>query len=334
MGHGSYSHEAHEALLRGRASVPVQEVFRQRECHPLMNPKGVKVRECRDSADHPRSIGIVFALDVTGSMSSIPRMLATEQLPRFMKILTECKVPDPQILFVAVGDATSDRASLQVGQFESTAELMDQWLTWSYLEGGGGGTFQESYELALYFLAQHTAMDCWEKRRRKGYLFMTGDEHPYPVVSKHTVEAVIGDRLDDDLKVEEAVAELQKTMVPFFLIPDEKRAQKCGRRWRDILGDHVLVMSAPADACYVAAGAILLSEGLVSGVDAAMAVLRTAGVDDAQAGGVAKALKPLAETLSLGGGGGAGTRGAGTGGAEGSSAGGGLRKLLGGLFKG
>jgi hypothetical protein len=311
MGHGSYSHEAHEALLRGRASVPVQEVFRQRECHPLMNPKGVKVRESRDSADHPRSLGIVFALDVTGSMREIPRMLATEQLPRFMKILTACKVPDPQILFVAVGDATSDRAPLQVGQFESTAELMDQWLTWSFLEGGGGASFEESYELALYFLAQHTAMDCWEKRKHRGYLFMTGDEHPYPVVSKHTVEAVIGDRLDDDVKVEEAVAELQKTMVPFFLIPDPGRAERCGRRWRNILGDHVLVMNSPADACYVAAGAILLGEGLVPGVEAAISVLRSAGMEEAQAKGVAKALTPLAEASSSG-----------------------LKKLLGGLFKG
>ena len=32
-----------------------------------------------------------------------------------------------------------DAAPLQVGQFESTAELMDQWLTWTYLEGRGGG---------------------------------------------------------------------------------------------------------------------------------------------------------------------------------------------------
>ena len=33
--------------------------------------------------------------------------------------------------------------TLQVGQFESTAELMDQWLTWTYLEGGGGGGRRE-----------------------------------------------------------------------------------------------------------------------------------------------------------------------------------------------
>src|SRR5262249_11516527 len=98
------------------------------------------------------------------------------------------------------------------------------------------------------------------------------------------------------LEVEEVVAELQKTFVPFFLVPDPNRAQKCGRRWRDILGDHVLVMNAPGDACYVAAGAILLGEGLVSGVDQAVPILRAAGMSDGQAGGVAKALRPLEET--------------------------------------
>src|SRR5512141_1864638 len=114
MGHGNYSQEAHEALVRGRQRLPSQQVFQQRACHPLMDPKGVKVRESRDGADHPRSLGIVFALDVTGSMGAIPHLLATEQLPKFMKVLTDCKLPDPQLLFVAVGDATSDGAPLQV----------------------------------------------------------------------------------------------------------------------------------------------------------------------------------------------------------------------------
>ncbi len=218
MGHGNYSHEAHEALLSGRSAVPAQALFKQRECHPLMNPKGVRARECRDSAEHPRSLGIVFALDVTGSMGAIPELLAARELPAFMKVLAACGVPDPQLMFMAVGDATSDRAPLQVGQFESTAELMDQWLTWSFLEGGGGDWGQESYELGLYFLAQHTALDCVEKRGRRGYVFMTGDERPYPLLSRHVVDAVIGDRLDEDVKVEEVVAELQKTFVPFFVI--------------------------------------------------------------------------------------------------------------------
>lgn len=144
MGYGNYSFDAHAALTAGRVHQARTEVFKQTQCHALMNPKGLKVRECRDSVDHPDSLGIAFALDVTGSMGDIPHLLAKQELPSFMKLLTACGVVDPQLMFMAIGDATSDHAALQIGQFESTAELMDQWLTWSYLEGGGGGTGQES----------------------------------------------------------------------------------------------------------------------------------------------------------------------------------------------
>jgi len=297
MGSGNYSHAAHEALLRDRANLPIQQVFAQRECHPLMNPKGIRVRESRDSEQHPQSLGIAFALDVTGSMGEIPVLLATKQLPTFMKVLMDCDVPDPQVLFLAVGDATSDRAPLQIGQFESTGELMDQWLTWSFLEHGGGGSGEESYELALYVLAQHTEMDCMVKRGKRGYLFMTGDEKPYPVLSRHIVESVIGDHVDDDLTCEEVVAELQKTFVPFFLIPDRARMRGCERRWRDLLGDHVLCMESPADICYVTTGAILLSEGRAKDVADVIRILETAAMPTERAGAVAETLKPLAEAI-------------------------------------
>jgi hypothetical protein len=303
MGYGNYSHEAHEALLHGRKVLPSQQVFQQRRCHPLMDPKGVRLRESLDSADHPQSLGVVFALDVTGSMGDIPRLLATEQLPKFMKVLDGCKVPDPQLLFLAVGDATSDRSPLQVGQFESTAELMDQWLTWCHLEGGGGGSGEESYELALYFLALHTRMDCWTKRQKRGYLFMTGDEKPYPILSRHIVETVTGDRLDDDLKVEEVVAELQKTFTPFFIIPDHDRRGRCERAWRDLLGDHVLCMEAPADVCFVTAGALLLSEGLVADLGELEAVLLGSGMPRDRGAAVIRTLRPAAEAQGAKGGG-------------------------------
>jgi len=262
-----------------------------------MNPKGVKLRESRDAADHPQSLGIVFALDVTGSMGEIPKIMATEQLPVFMKVLMDCKIPDPQVLFMAVGDAVSDGSPLQVGQFESTAELMDQWLTWTYLEGGGGGTGQESYELGLYFLATHTEMDCMVKRNKRGYLFMTGDEVPYPSLSKHVVETIIGDRLDEDLTCEEIVAELQKTFVPFFIIPDRARARNCERRWRDLLGDHVLCLDAPIDVCYVAAGAMLISEGRVTSIKQLAAFLKDAGLPPFRANEVIQSLVPFAEAV-------------------------------------
>jgi hypothetical protein len=297
MGYGNYSREAHEALLQSRASIPVQQVFKQDKCHPLMNPKGVKLRESRDGSDHPESLGIVFALDVTGSMGEIPRLLAKEQLPAFMKIVLDCEVRDPQILFMAIGDAISDYAPLQVGQYESTAELMDQWLTWCYLEGGGGGSGEESYELGMYFLAMHTEMDCMVKRSKHGYLFMTGDEKPYPTLSRHIVESVVGDRLDEDIACEEIVAELQKSYVPFFLIPTQERAQRCERKWRDLIGDNVLVLESAVDVCYVSAGAILLSEGRVSNLQELTALLTGAGMPAPRQAAVVRALTPYAEVV-------------------------------------
>jgi hypothetical protein len=297
MGSGNYSQTAHEALLRGRASIPTEQVFRQSQCHPLMNPKGVRLRESRDSADHPQSLGIVFALDITGSMGEIPKIMATQQLPSFMKILMDCQVRDPQILFMAVGDAFHNSAPLQVGQFESTAELMDQWLTWSYLEGGGGGNSQESYELGLYFLAMHAEMDCMSKRNKRGYMFMTGDEMPYPALSKHSVETIVGDRLDEDLSCEEIVAELQKTFIPFFIIPDRARARRCEQRWRELLGDHVLCLEASIDVCFVAAGAMLLSEGRVSDLKELTAILSSAGMPSNRRSHVIQSLTPFAEVV-------------------------------------
>jgi len=296
MGYGNYSQAAHDALLQGRANLPAEKVFGQRQCHPLMNPKGVKLRESRDSPDNPESQGIVFALDVSGSMGQIPKLMATQQLPNFMKVLLGCDIRDPQVLFMAVGNATSDAAPLQVGQFESTAELMDQWLTWTYLEGGGGG-LGESYDLGLYFLATHTEMDCMVKRNKRGYLFMTGDETPFPSLSRHIVDGIIGDRLDEDIPFGEVVAEVQKTYTPFFIIPDRTRARQCERQWRDFLGDHVLCLESPVDVCYVAAGAILINEGRASSIKELAELLDNAGMTSDRRNPVVTTLTPFAEVV-------------------------------------
>ena len=279
MGYGNYSFDAHSALIAGRANQAQSEIFQQTQCHALMNPKGLKVRESRDSKDHPDALGIVFALDVTGSMGDIPHLLAKQELPNLMKLLTACNVADPQVMFMAVGDATSDHAALQVGQFETTAELMDQWLTWTYLEGGGGGTGSESYELALYIAAQHTDMDNWVKRKKKGYFFMTGDELPYPAVSRHQVDALLGEKLDEDIPIEEVIAVVAETYHVFFLIPDEARAQRVQSRWRQLLGDQVICMESPKDTCSVAAAIVGLTENRIPDADALADILKKNGLD-------------------------------------------------------
>ncbi len=296
MGYGNYSHDAHVAMLSARAQQGGTEVFRQSQCHPLMNPKGVRARESRDSPEHPNSIGIVFALDVSGSMGAIPRALATKELPSFMKVLGACNVPDPQVMFAAIGNAGWDNAPLQVGQFESTAELMDKWLTSIFLEGGGGNEY-ESYELAMYFFATHTEMDCVVKRGRKGYLFITGDEPAWPELPKTHVEAVIGERLDEDVPTPEVVAEVTKTFHPFFLIPDLGRRANCERQWRDLFGDHVLCMESHEDTCYVAAGALAINEGVVKDLDELARLVGEHGADRTRVARIVRALTPFAAAL-------------------------------------
>ncbi len=153
----------------------------ERGVHEKMDPRNVKLRESRDSDVHPESRAVAVLFDVTGSMQGVPRILQAN-LPRLMSLLIDGRYLDhPQILIGAIGDATCDAAPLQVGQFESGIEIEDD-LGRLYLEGGGGGHITESYELAMYFMARHTAIDCWEKRGQRGYLFLIGDEIPYPRV--------------------------------------------------------------------------------------------------------------------------------------------------------
>lgn len=297
MGHGNYSHAAHSALVADRANRSAAEVFTQRGCHALMDPRGLKMRESRDSADHPNSLGVIFALDVTGSMGDIPDLLARKELPTFMKLLTACGIADPQLLFMAIGDANSDRAPLQIGQFESTAELMDQWLTWSYMEGGGGGSGEESYELAFYAAAQHTDLDCWTKRRKRGYLFLTGDELPYPAVSRHQIEALIGSKLDEDIPIEEVIAAAAENYHLFFLIPDLQRRQRCEARWRELLGDNVICMESAEDTCAVAAAIVGLTEKALPDLEAVVKVLKDNGVSHERVSAIVRGLKSYASLL-------------------------------------
>ena len=143
----------------------------------------------------------------------------------------------------------------------------------------------------------HTEMDCMVKRQKKGYLFLTGDEVPYPTLRKQTVETIIGDRLDEDLTCEEIVAKVQETFVPFFIIPDRARARKCEQKWRDLLGDHVLCLDSPIDVCYVAAGAILLNEGRASNMKELATLLSNAGMSSINRASVIRSLTPFADVV-------------------------------------
>lgn len=194
MGGGTYSYDSRvsRATTAGFYTKPVQEIFKQRTINESMSPYGVKVRESRDSDEHPESIAIILALDVTGSMGHIPHYIVRDGITNIMSRIMNKGIKDPQILFMGIGDHKYDSAPLQVGQFESSDDLLDKWLTSIFIEGGGGGNFGEDYLLAWYFAGWHTSIDCYEKRQRKGFLITIGDEPVIDSISAGSMNKIVG----------------------------------------------------------------------------------------------------------------------------------------------
>ena len=275
MGSGRWSTNVYDAAARYRAATGASAFAHSdsgaRNVHLALDPLGVTVRESRDSAEHPRSLAIAVLFDVTGSMREVPRELQ-EKLPQLLGLLLrKGYADDPQIMFGAIGDATCDRAPLQVGQFESD-NRMDDDLSSILLEGGGGGQKTESYELAMYFMARHTVTDCYTRRRKRGYLFLIGDEMAYPRVKRAEVSAVIGDGLQADIPLTAIVAELTRAWDTYYVLPEG--ASYAGDSevlsfWRRLLGQNVIELAdlaAVSETIALTVGlgedAINLSEGL------------------------------------------------------------------------
>ncbi len=195
MGSGSYSSSARSmrATSMGYDTKSASEIFTQRHINNAMNPHGITIRESRDSNEHPNSLAMILALDVTGSMGSVPHFLVKEGLPNIMESIIKGGIKDPQLLFLGIGDHECDRSPLQVGQFESSDALLDKWLTDVYLEGGGGGNEGESYLLAWYFAGKHTSIDCFEKRKEKGFLFTIGDEPVLDSIGASKLKSIMGE---------------------------------------------------------------------------------------------------------------------------------------------
>lgn len=269
--------------------------------HDKMNPKGV-VRESRDSAEHPNTVPIMVFFDDTGSMGSIPAQMQTK-LPGLMALLLrKGYVQDPQVLFGAVGDYFADKVPLQVGQFESGIE-MDDDLTRIFIEGGGGGQVRESYQNVFYFAARHTISDAWEKRNKKGYLFITGDENAFNSSTKKEIEEIFGDNIETpEISTRELVTMAQERYHVFYLIPTRAshgRDPAIQGYWKDLLGaENVLLLDDADTVCEAIGLAIGLVEGTAT-MDSAADDLKTTGATAATVATVTSALDSLARSTAL-----------------------------------
>lgn len=260
MGSGSYSSSAYVAEYnsRGFASKSVNQVFankvldvsnsmaslsksaRSYNNDVKQEMINVGVRECRDSEEHPNSTPIIIALDVTGSMRRIPYYMITEQLPRIMSVLQERNIPDPQIMFMAIGDHVYDEFPLQVGQFESDTNKILDTLESLVLEGGGGGNEGESYLLAHIVAGYHTETDSFFKRGKKGFLFTIGDEPNLRSISSNHLIQILGyEKGVKSIYANEALEKAQE-QYEVYHVHVKDGSYVTSPAWKEALGDHFI----------------------------------------------------------------------------------------------
>ena len=225
----------------GRSSA---QIYKQRTVDSRFDPHGIKIRESRDSDEHPDSTAIIIGLDVTGSMDDILEQVAKKLNVLVREILDRKPVTDPQIMFNAIGDAVVDRHPFQVTQFESDIRIAEQ-LTDLYFERGGGGNGFESYPLAWYFAANHTDIDCLNKRGKKGFLFTMGDDCYPKVLTKEQISRIFGDTVSENIDTAALLNQVNRKYEVFHLVLDREGGWHSGNssrieKWRDLMGERVI----------------------------------------------------------------------------------------------
>lgn len=304
-GTSAFTHDAD--IKSGRASNAVHEHLDPKK----LNGAGMNVRESFDSDTHPDSVPVAILFDVTGSMSTVPRIFVNK-LGKLMALLVKKGyLAHPHILFGAIGDATCDKVPLQIGQFEAGNE-MDEALTKMVLEGGGGGHITESYELGAYYLARHAVLDSLTKRGKKGFLFFMGDELPYPTVNRHQVESLIGDPLEANIRFSasdprgsdangDVLAELREKFEVFWIMPggtshwDDKSVNDV---LKAMFGQNRIRLEDPADVCELIATTIGVCEGY--DIDTIKTDLVNLGADKKSVDAASGALVPFTKSRAVG----------------------------------
>lgn len=213
-----------------------------------LNPKNV-MRECRDSEEHPNTLPVILALDVTGSMGGAAVEVAKKLNDIMTELYTSSIVKDIEFCIMGIGDFACDIAPLQISQFESDVRIAEQ-LDELFFEGGGGGNAYESYTSAWYMGLHHCDLDCW-KRGKKGIIITLGDELPNPIIPKDNMRQdssfvkYIGDSLQADIETKDLYKEVIDKFNVYHISVDDiqtsykyyNKTRHIDEQWQNLIGE-------------------------------------------------------------------------------------------------
>jgi len=245
VGNARWSDADWQAHARSARTKSRSQIFTQSGLAHELDPARIKVRESCDSEANPQSTPIILAVDETGSMGVLAEIIIKQGLGTIMKAIYDRRpVTDPHILCMALGDAFTDTAPLQVTQFEASVEPLTNQVRKLYLEGNGGGNGGESYALAWLFAASKTKCDAF-KHGRKGFVFTIGDEAPHRTVTREQAKRFAGVSVEADLNARSLLESLKDDWQVFHLIVETSstKEQDAVKKWRELLGERAVVVS-------------------------------------------------------------------------------------------
>jgi len=249
MGSGAWSEKSFTSYStsRGRSTSVdgvvlasrLQDFYAQHRLHKDLNPYKV-VRECCDTEEHPNTIPVILALDVTGSMGGACLKTA-QQLNKIMTDLYD-QFKDIEFMVMGIGDLAYDDAPIQVSQYESDVRIAEH-LDKIYMEHGGGGNAYESYTAAWLVGVNNTKLDCW-KRGKKGIIITLGDEPLNPHLPAYELNKVLGTNFQAPVETTDLYPQVKEKFDVYHIAVDDREdcfdyyKTKIRNSWGQLLGDH------------------------------------------------------------------------------------------------
>ena len=250
MGYGSYKASDWQRLKNSkgiRTDSSAAEIFSGNEFLEKYDPKYIDIRESRDSVDSPESTPIILGFDVTGSMGYLAAEIAKNSLNKTItQIYDKQPVTNPHVMCAAF---TSPRlinepasGALQVTQFEADIRVVEQLLEFKVMFGGNRYSFDD---LVWYFASHHTDIDCFSKRRKKGFIFCIGDEvcgiDDGSFLTGDDVKRIFGDEgVRDHIKLKDSYDLASERYEIFHIVTDMGyRFDKAYQSWERLMPGRV-----------------------------------------------------------------------------------------------
>ena len=196
---------------------------------------------------------VVIATDQTGSMEDWPGTMRSKLPYLEHEAKTEYMGEDVEVSWAAIGDAPNhEDYPLQARPF-TTGKDLDARIMELVLEGKGGGSTQESYELTALYYARNVDMP---NAVRPLFVFI-GDESPYDFVDPDQAKNIARVKLEKRISTKQVFEELKQKFSVYFIQkpygserfsdgPLTGTTKRVHEDWSALVGeDHIALLADP-----------------------------------------------------------------------------------------